>query len=56
VLHTTIMAYVGDYQREFLRRLENLWEKYTTTINDILAEREKANEELNRFLGELGYE
>lgn len=56
ILHATIMAYVGDYQREFLRRLENLWEKYTTTINEILDEREKANEELNRFLGELGYE
>ena len=56
ILHTTIMAYVADYQREFLGRLENLWEKYTTTINEILAEREKAGEELSRFLGELGYE
>ena len=56
ILHTTIMAYVADYQREFLGRLENLWEKYTTTINEILAEREKAGEDLSRFLGELGYE
>jgi len=56
ILHTTIMAYVADYQREFLRSLENIWEKYTTTINEILVEREKAGEELNRFLGELGYE
>jgi len=56
ILHTTIMAYVADYQREFLHRLENLWEKYTTTINEILAEREMAGEELGRFLGELGYE
>ncbi len=56
ILYITIMAYVTDYQREFLRRLENLWEKYTTTINEILAEREKPGEELNRFLGELGYE
>ena len=28
VLHSTIMVYVADYQREFLSRLENLWEKY----------------------------
>ena len=56
ILHTTIMAYVADYQREFLSRLENLWDKYTTTINEILGERKKAGEELNRFLGELGYE
>ena len=56
ILHTTIMAYVTDYQREFLHKLENLWEKYTTTINEILAEREKAGEELSWFLGELGYE
>jgi type I restriction enzyme M protein len=56
ILHTTIMAYVADYQREFLGRLENLWGKYTTTIHEILAEREKASEELSRFLGELGYE
>ena len=56
ILNTTIMAYVADYRREFLSRIENLWEKYTTTINEILAEREKAGETLNRFLGELGYE
>jgi type I restriction enzyme M protein len=56
ILHTTIMAYVTDYQREFLSRLENLWEKYKTTINEILVEREKAGEELSRFLGELGCE
>ena len=56
VLHTTIMAYVADYQREFLGRIENLWEKYTTTINEILDEREEESVQLNRFLGELGYE
>ncbi len=55
-LHTTIMAYVADYQREFFGRLENLWEKYTTTINYILAEREKESAQLNTFLRELGYE
>ena len=56
VLHTTIMAYVADYQREFLSRLENLYEKYTVTINDILEERQKESAQLEGFLKELGYE
>jgi type I restriction enzyme M protein len=56
VLSTTIMAYVADYQREFLHRLENLFEKYRVTINEILEEREKESARLAGFLKELGYE
>jgi len=56
VLSTTIMAYVADYQRGFLNRLENLFEKYTVTINEILEEREKESAQLAGFLKELGYE
>ena len=56
VLYTTIMAYVADYQRAFLSRLENLHEKYTVTINTILEEREKESDQLEGFLMELGYE
>lgn len=56
VLHTTIMSYVADYKREFLRKLENLYEKYTVTINEILEEREKESAQLDGFLRELGYE
>ncbi len=55
VLHTTIMTYVADYQRGFLSRLENLYEKYTVTINAILEEREKESSQLAGFLQELGY-
>jgi type I restriction enzyme M protein len=56
VLQTTIMAYVADYQRGFLNRLENVYEKYTVTINEILDEREKESAQLARFLRELEYE
>ncbi|MGR3174964.1 MAG: N-6 DNA methylase [Candidatus Scalindua sp.] len=56
VLHTTIMAYVADYQRGFLSRLENVYEKYTVTIKDILEERGKKSDQLDGFLKELGYE
>jgi len=56
VLHTTIMTYVADYQRVFLNRVENLYEKYTVTINEILEEREKESAQLAGFLKELGYE
>jgi len=56
VLQTTIMTYVADYQRGFLNRLENLYEKYTVTINEILEERGKESAQLAGFLKELGYE
>ncbi|MBN2801885.1 MAG: N-6 DNA methylase, partial [Deltaproteobacteria bacterium] len=56
VLSTTILVYVADYQRGFLNRLENLFEKYTVTINEILEEREKESAQLTGFLKELGYE
>jgi len=56
VLSSTIMTYVADYQRGFLNRLENLYEKYTVTINEILEEREKESAQLAGFLKELGYE
>jgi type I restriction enzyme M protein len=56
VLSTTIMTYVADYQRGFLNLLENLFVKYTVTINEILEEREKESAQLAGFLKELGYE
>jgi type I restriction enzyme M protein len=55
-LHETIMRYVSEYQRSFLYNLENLWEKYTVTLNNILEERDNENKRLSLFLGELGYE
>ena len=56
VLYITILAYVVEYQRDLLSRLENIYEKYTVTINDILEERKKESAQLEGFLKELEYE
>jgi len=55
-LHQTINGYLQAHNRHLLQDIENLWEKYTTTLNSILGEREKETQLLNTFLTELGYE
>ncbi|EAY26249.1 type I restriction-modification system subunit M [Microscilla marina] len=55
-LHHIIMDYVQRYQRGLATALERLWDKYNTTLQEILREREQANELLNGYLMELGYE
>lgn len=56
ILHQTINGYLQAHSRGLLQSIENLWEKYTTTLNSILSEREKETQLLNTFLTELGYE
>lgn len=56
VLHYTIMRYVDEYQRDFIKQIKNLYDKYTVTINEILKEREKESSNLETYLKELGYE
>jgi len=55
-LHQTINGYLQAHSRHLLQSIENLWDKYTTTLNSILSEREKETQLLNQFLNELGYE
>lgn len=55
-LTSTIEEYLNQYQRKLLFALENLWQKYTTTLNYILSDREKESKELDNFLIELGYD
>ncbi|KHE92042.1 MAG: N-6 DNA methylase [Candidatus Scalindua rubra] len=55
-LHQTINGYLQAHSRHLLQNIENLWEKYTTTLNSILSERNKETQLLNSFLMELGYE
>ncbi len=55
-LRETISDYLQTHQRQLLHTVENLWEKYTTPLHAILAEREQETELLNTFLRELGYE
>lgn len=55
-LYATVMDYVQRYQRALAVAIEKLWAKYSTTLTQILSEREKENQLLNEFLMELGYE
>ena len=55
-LLSTIEDYLNQYQRKLSLSLENLWDKYTVPLKQILSEREKETELLNKFLIELGYE
>jgi len=55
-LHQKINGYLQDHSRHLLQNIENLWDKYTTTLNSILNEREEQTQLLNSFLTELGYE
>ncbi len=48
--------YLNEYRRNSVSEIENLWDKYAVTLNDILKERDKVSAELNSFLEELGYE
>lgn len=56
ILHQTVDGYLQTHQRQLLLSVENLWEKYTITLNSILTDREKETKLLNNFLTELGYE
>ena len=49
-------GYLRQYQRTFIASIENLWDKYAVTLKQILAERDREAEQLDRFLEELGYE
>ncbi len=55
-LNGTIGTYLQAHQRQLLHAVENLHDKYTTTLHTILEEREKETELLYSFLKELGYE
>ncbi|MEI6092774.1 MAG: N-6 DNA methylase [bacterium] len=43
------------YVNELTKALENLWDKYSATSEQIIRERDKATKQLNEFLVELGY-
>ena len=56
ILQQTVNDYLQSHQRLLLKGVENIWEKYTTTLYSILGEREKDTKLLNQFLKELEYE
>ena len=55
-LEATIQAYLDAHVRKLQQSMEHLYEKYTVTLKQILAERDAVTSKLNDFLKELGYE
>ncbi|MCY0965690.1 type I restriction-modification system subunit M [Parathalassolituus penaei] len=59
-LKRLLLAIYRDYlkaeQRQCIRAVENLWNKYAVTAKTIEAERDQASQQLQAFLQELGYD
>lgn len=55
LLHSIIDAYLEDFARNIQLDIEHIYDKYTVTLKDILADRDKATMDLNKYLEELGY-
>ena len=55
-LHNTINGYLQNHSRALLLAVENLHDKYTFPLHNILSDRERETQLLNSFLIELGYE
>lgn len=51
----TVMDYVHRYERQLINVLEQIYVKYEDTLTEIIAGRQQASEQLDRFLQELGY-
>lgn len=55
-LHKVVTGYQENHSRNLVNAINELHEKYTTTLNDVLNSRDKETQLLNTFLMELGYE
>jgi len=55
-LSAAYQTYLRADQRACTRAIENLWEKYAVTAQQIEAARDSAIRELKKFMVELGYE
>ena len=56
ILHSVITGYQEIHTRNIIHAVEELFEKYTTTLTKVLNTREEETQLLNNFLIELGYE
>ncbi len=54
-LHDNIGIYLEAHARRLQQRVELMYDKYSVTLGTLIAERDKATEELNNYLKELGY-
>ena len=54
-LHDTIAVYLEAHARKLQQDIELLHDKYTVTLTALIAERQRATEQLDAYLKELGY-
>lgn len=54
-LHDDIGIYLEVHARRLQQCVELIYDKYSITLGTLIAERDKATEELNKYLEELGY-
>ncbi len=55
-LYSTIDGYLKQYLQGFVADVENLHNKYSVTLKNLITDREKETQLLNQYLNELGYE
>lgn len=55
-LHTLITGYQEIHTRNLVNAISALFDKYSTTLHEVLNSRELETQLLNKFLNELGYE
>ena len=55
-LHLLLIGYQENHTRDLINALNELYDKYTTTLETVLSSRDNETLLLNNFLIELGYE
>lgn len=52
---TIANRYLSEKKQTIIKTLENLWDKYKVSLQEIESERDEATNEIKTFLSELGY-
>ena len=52
---TELERYVTAHRQQVIATVENCWDKYQVTLQDIERERDEAAKQLEKYLSQLGY-
>jgi len=55
VAKSQLMKYLNTEKKELVKIFENFWDKYKTSLRELIAKRESEVRKLNEFLEKLGY-
>ncbi len=55
ITHTELERYLNAEKRGLVQRVENLWDKYSVSSQELEVKRERTMNELNDFMNRLGY-